>query len=55
MRQILFLFLNLNANITKLDITYTAQENTEIKGGNISITSAIENITKETEIIIAEE
>jgi hypothetical protein len=46
---------NLNANITKMDITYTAQENTRIKGGNISITSAVENITKQTEIILAEE
>lgn len=46
---------SLDANITKLDITYAAQGNVKIKGGNISITSPVENITKETEIILAEE
>ena len=46
----------LKADISNLEFRYDLlSEKIIIKGGNISITSPIENITKETEIIIAEE
>ncbi|MBW2965947.1 hypothetical protein KY342_02470 [Candidatus Woesearchaeota archaeon] len=46
----------LKADIFHLEYRYNLlSEKVIIKGGNISITSAIENITKQTEIILAEE
>jgi len=53
--------LRINASQLKADISHfefrynLLSEKVIIKGGNISITSSIENITKQTEIIIAEE
>ncbi len=53
--------LRINASGLKADtphfefVYYTLSEKIVIKGGNISITSPVENITKQTEIIIAEE
>ena len=47
---------NISANVSQLDTIYDlASDKVKIKGGNISITSAVGNITKETEVIIAEE
>ena len=46
----------LEADISHMEFRYNLQsEKVIIKGGNISITSAVENITKQTEIIIAAE
>jgi hypothetical protein len=46
----------LTADTNHLEYNYSLlPEKVTIKGGNISITSAVENITKNTEIIIAEE
>jgi hypothetical protein len=46
----------LKSDISHLEFRYDLLSDTvQIKGGNISITSPVGNITKETEIIIAEE
>lgn len=46
---------NLHANITRLDITYTAPNSTvRVLAGNISISYPIIGMTKETEIVVAQ-
>jgi len=47
---------NITANVTQLDLQYNLIEGkVQIKGGNISIKSLVGDITKQNEIILAEE
>lgn len=47
---------NISANVTQLDVVYNLTNNrVKMIGGNITITSVIGDITKENEIILAEE
>lgn len=49
--------LGINANVTQLDLEYTLTESgrIKIKGSSISIDSLVGDVTKESEIILAEE